>query len=135
MARPPRTQSARPPSRAFRGEDHFRRSVEVFAALGDETRLSLLSRLGEGSPLSITRLTEGRSQSRQAITKHLRVLGRAGLVRSVRNGRENCFEIRPDALRAVHQRLAAISRQWDDALHRLKSAVENPCNVSRTPQR
>ena len=61
----------------------------VFAALGDETRLLLLARLAEGDPCSIARLTEGSGLTRQAVTKHLRVLEKAKMVRCVHAGRES----------------------------------------------
>ena len=102
----------------------LRASAGVFAALGDETRLSLVSRLGRGGALSIARLTEGQRISRQAITKHLRVLRHAGLVRSVKRGRENCFELESRSLEDARRALVDISRLWDDALLRLKRAVE-----------
>jgi len=60
----------------------------LFAALGDKTRLQLVVRLSNDGPTSITGLTTGSRVSRQAITKHLRVLERAGIVHSVRVGRE-----------------------------------------------
>ena len=50
----------------------------VFAALGDATRLALLAKLCGGQPRSISQLTEGSRLTRQAITKHLRVLESAG---------------------------------------------------------
>ena len=103
----------------------MRRSARVFSALGDETRLSLVSRLSAGQPLSISRLTEGQGQSRQSITKHLRVLARAGVVHGVRRGRERCFQLKPDALQQARESLDRISRQWDVALGRLKDMVEN----------
>jgi DNA-binding transcriptional ArsR family regulator len=96
----------------------------VFAALGDETRLSLVARLCEASPQSIARLTEGSSLTRQAISKHLRVLEGAGIVASVRVGRESQYEFRPKPIDDVRNHLDHISRQWDDALGRLKSFVE-----------
>jgi DNA-binding transcriptional ArsR family regulator len=101
-----------------------RRSAPVFAALGDETRLTLLAKLGGGTPFSISRLTEGSALTRQAITKHLRVLQSARLVRGVRRGRENLFELEPKRLDAARSALDGISRQWDQALARLKSFVE-----------
>ena len=111
-----------------RGREHalrtLRRHAPVFAALGDETRLALLTRLCEGSALSIARLTEGSRLTRQAITKHLRVLQEAGLVRGVRRGRESLFELEPDPLDEVRRSLDGISRRWDEALARLKSLVE-----------
>jgi DNA-binding transcriptional ArsR family regulator len=101
-----------------------RRRVRVFAALGDETRLTIVRRLSAGTPLSISRLTEGQGQSRQSITKHLRVLSHAGVVRGVRRGRERCFELRPESLHDAHQSLERISRQWGIALERLKNMLE-----------
>ena len=111
----------------------LRESAGVFAALGDETRLALVSKLGRGETLSITRLTEGQQITRQAITKHLRVLRHAGLVRSVKRGRETCFELRAERLDAARRTLTEIARMWDDALARLKAAVEH--TDSRDPDR
>lgn len=108
-----------------RSARNLRRSAPVFAALGDRTRLELLAKLSGGSPCSIARLTEGSALTRQAITKHLRVLQRAGLVRGVRRGRENRFELAPGPLGDAGRALEAISRQWDDALARLKAFVED----------
>lgn len=102
----------------------LRASAPLFAALGDETRLTLLMKLGDGSLLSITSLTEGSSLTRQAITKHLRVLEDAGLVRGIRQGRETLFEIEPKPLADVRRALDVFSQQWDQALARLKSYVE-----------
>lgn len=97
----------------------------MFAALGDETRLTLLLKLGDGELLSITRLAAGSAVTRQAITKHLRVLEGVGLVRGVRRGRENLFQLKPKSLREARDALDSISRQWDLALSRLKSLVED----------
>ncbi len=96
----------------------------VFAALGDETRLSVLGRLALGEPQSIARLTEGTRLTRQAVTKHLRVLEGAGVVRSVRVGRESRFALQPKPLDEARAYLDMVSRQWDDALERLKAFVE-----------
>ena len=96
----------------------------LFAALGDETRLKLVGRLSGGTRLSIAQLTSGSDVTRQAITKHLDVLARAGLVRGVRRGRLRLFEVEPRRLRQARRYLDLISRQWDAALTRLKSAVE-----------
>ena len=103
----------------------LRRNAPLFAALGDETRLILLMKLGDGSLLSITRLTEGSRLTRQAITKHLRILEDAGVVRGVRRGRENLFQLEPNSLREARDALDSISRQWDHALARLKAFVED----------
>jgi DNA-binding transcriptional ArsR family regulator len=96
----------------------------VFAALGDETRLSLVGKLSKGEPQSISRLAEGSALTRQAVTKHLRVLEGAGVVHSVRAGRESLFAFRPEPLRELRSYLERVSGQWDDALARLKSFVE-----------
>lgn len=99
--------------------------ASVFAALGDETRLSLVAKLCEGSPQSIARLTEGSSLTRQAISKHLRVLEGAGLVASVRVGRESQYAFQPKRIDGIKGYLDHVSRQWDDALGRLKAFVES----------
>ena len=99
--------------------------ASVFAALGDETRLSVLAKLCNGQPQSISRLTAGTNLSRQAVTKHLRVLANAGVVRGVRSGRESLFELEPRPIEEVRNYLDQVSRQWDDALARLKSHVED----------
>jgi DNA-binding transcriptional ArsR family regulator len=97
----------------------------VFAALGDETRLSLIAKLCGGQRRSISQLAEGSKLTRQAITKHLRVLEGAGLVRSTHRGRENVFEFRRKPVEEVAGYLDGVSRQWDEALGRLKSFVED----------
>lgn len=96
----------------------------MFAALGDQTRLWLVARLCDGGPLSITSLTAGSRVTRQAITKHLRVLESAGLVRSRRSGRESLWQLEQHRLREARRYLDQISAQWDEALDRLKSFVE-----------
>jgi DNA-binding transcriptional ArsR family regulator len=96
----------------------------LFAALGDETRLALVMRLAAGEPASITELTLHSRLTRQAITKHLRVLERAGMVRCVRAGRESRFELDPLPLNEIEEYVQRISREWDRALARLKAFVE-----------
>jgi DNA-binding transcriptional ArsR family regulator len=98
--------------------------ASVFAALGDETRLALLAKLSDGRRSSISQLTEGSRITRQAITKHLRVLENAGIVNAVRNGRESLFELDPEPIAEVRQYLDQVSLEWDHALSRLKSLVE-----------
>jgi DNA-binding transcriptional ArsR family regulator len=102
----------------------FRGSAPLFAALGDKTRLDLVARLCSGGPLSIARLTAGADITRQAITKHLNILAEAGLVRDSRAGRERLWEVETRQLEAARRCLERISNQWDDALARLKLAVE-----------
>jgi DNA-binding transcriptional ArsR family regulator len=96
----------------------------VFAALGDETRLRLLARLGSGEPMSISRLTAGSGITRQGVTKHLRVLAGAGLVRSDRRGKESLWRLERNRLEDARRSLELISRQWDVSLGKLKLFVE-----------
>jgi DNA-binding transcriptional ArsR family regulator len=98
--------------------------ARVFAALGDETRLVLVVKLSGGKPRSISQLTEGSKITRQAISKHLGVLGRAGMVRSTRTGRERLFELDPRPIAGARDYLDQVSEQWDRALARLKAFVE-----------
>lgn len=97
----------------------------VFAALGDETRLALVAKLCGGQPCSISQLTRGSKLTRQAITKHLRVLENAGIVHGVRMGRESLFQFDPQPIEGMKEYLDFVSRQWDQALSRLKSFVEH----------
>ena len=99
-------------------------SATVFAALGDQTRLQLVSRLSQDGPLSITKLTGGFPMTRQAITKHLRVLERAGVVRGAPEGREIVWRVERRQLAQAKRDLDAIARQWEGTLQRLKKFVE-----------
>lgn len=96
----------------------------IFAALGDETRLSLVTKLSTGEPHSITRLTDGTHLTRQAVTKHLNVLRDARIVRSTRAGRERLYELDPTAIRDAGEYMDFVSARWDQALARLKALVE-----------
>jgi DNA-binding transcriptional ArsR family regulator len=100
------------------------RTAPVFAALGDETRLQILARLSSGGPLSIAALTEDTSVTRQAVTKHLRVLEVAGLVKGTRSGRERLYELERARLELARRHLDAISAEWDRAIERLRAFVE-----------
>ncbi|MFL6531159.1 MAG: ArsR/SmtB family transcription factor [Chthoniobacterales bacterium] len=102
----------------------LRRHAPVFAALSDETRLTLVAKLSDGAPRSIARLGDGLEISRQAITKHLRVLESAGLVRAESAGRECLFELDAKPLEEARDYLSQVSRHWDAALDRLKNFVE-----------
>lgn len=104
----------RPPSEAV-----------VFAAFGDNTRLLLIRKLSAGQPQSISQLTAGSRLTRQAITKHLRVLEHAGLVYSIRAGRESLFEFNHQSIEEMKAYLDRVSQQWDQTLSRLKHFVEN----------
>lgn len=100
------------------------RVAPLFAALGDETRLRLVARLSAGGSVSVTQLTAGSGVTRQAVSKHLAVLAGAGLVRGTRRGRESLWRLEPRRLDDARRSLDQISRQWDQALGRLKLFVE-----------
>ena len=100
-------------------------SAPVFAALGDPQRMVLLSRLSRKGPLSVTHLTEGTTITRQAVTKHLRVLEAAGLARSEKSGRETVWTLDQRPLAKARDHLDLISRQWDDAIERLRAFGED----------
>jgi DNA-binding transcriptional ArsR family regulator len=101
------------------------RAAPVFAALGDPMRLRLLGRLRDGKPRSIVELTEGAGVTRQGISKHLRVLERAGMVTSRRHGRESRFVFEPSGIEAAREHLEHASKQWDEAIVRLQAFVED----------
>lgn len=96
----------------------------VFAALGDPTRLAIVERLGSSGPQSITQIADQSTVTRQAVTKHLNVLDEAGLVRSVKRGRERIWQVEAGRLADARQFLDHVSAQWDVALARLKHYVE-----------
>jgi DNA-binding transcriptional ArsR family regulator len=118
MSPPTRRRRAAPRRAAVTG------AAPIFAALGDETRLRLVSRMCAGGPLSIVQLTGGSGVTRQAVTKHLHVLAEAGLVRDSREGRERRWELDPSRLDEARHALDVISKQWDDTLGRLKEFLE-----------
>jgi DNA-binding transcriptional ArsR family regulator len=106
------------------GSARRRHHAAIFSALGDETRLALITALAAGEPRSIAQLTGGSRMSRQAITKHLRVLEQAGLVHSEPSGREHRFAFDPAPVHELQEYLTRVSAQWDQVLARLKALVE-----------
>lgn len=96
----------------------------MFAALGDTTRLELVSRLGDGRHHSIAQLANGLDLTRQGVTKHLQMLKRAGIVSCKRSGRESHFSIQPDSIKRARDYLTRASEQWDEAIERLRAVVE-----------
>jgi DNA-binding transcriptional ArsR family regulator len=98
-------------------------TAPLFAALGDETRLHMLARLGTEGPLSTVHLGTDTGVTRQAVTKHLYTLEKAGLIDGT-HGRPRIWRLRPQRLEDARRSLARISQHWDDALNRLKTFVE-----------
>ena len=83
-----------------------------------------MSRLSNDGPTSITRLAADFDISRQAVTKHLRVMEDVGLVHSMQQGRELLWELEQARLAEVRAHLETISAHWDRTLARLKRFVE-----------
>ena len=98
-------------------------AAPIFAALSDVTRLHLLSGMQDGTPRSIAQLAEVLPLTRQGVSKHLRVLERAGMVRKERVGRESRFVIDPAGLAEAKTYLEQASRQWDESTARLKALI------------
>jgi len=100
------------------------KSATMFAALGDTTRLRLIGVLCTEGAMSIAQLTSGTHITRQAVSKHLHVLGAAGLVRDVMVGREHLWEFERAQLEEARHSLELIALQWDRALMKLRLALE-----------
>ena len=98
--------------------------AQLFAALGEPTRIGVVDRLRDGSEQSITSIATELPISRQALTKHLKVLEAAGIASSRRLGRETVYRIDPVGLVAAERWIADVSDQWDGAIDRLKKHVE-----------
>lgn len=109
---------------AGRAAQKLTAAAPVFAALGDPTRLRIVAKLCDTGPLSIVRLTRDAQVSRQAVTKHLHALSKAGLVCNERRGRENLWRLEPRRLADAQRYLDQISARWDEALSRLQALVE-----------
>jgi DNA-binding transcriptional ArsR family regulator len=101
------------------------KAAPVFAALGDPVRLAMIARLCMVGPLPTILLKQGTSVSRQAVTKHLRMLEDAGLVQSQRVGRDRLWQIETRQLTEVRKSLDQISAQWDATVERLRRFVED----------
>jgi DNA-binding transcriptional ArsR family regulator len=100
--------------------------ADVFFALGDGTRLSVVKKLGASGTLSATALSHGAKVTRQAIVKHLQVLEGAGLVSHEKRGREVLYALEPRRLADARSYLDGISTSWDRAIDRLRQFVEAP---------
>ncbi len=109
--------------------------ADVFFALGDRTRLSVVRKLSKGEVLSATALSVGAEVSRQAIVKHLQVLEEAGLVSHERRGREVLYALEVKRLADARAFLDGVSAHWDRAIERLRLMVEEPSPPPRKASR
>ena len=96
----------------------------LFAALGDPSRLTLLQRLSDRGPASISILADTLSMTRQGVTKHLHVLAAAGIIDGHREGREQVWALNPTRLADGRRHLEVIAAGWDEALARFKLLAE-----------
>lgn len=97
---------------------------DVWTAVGDPNRRRLLDLLldtGESTP---TRLANQLPLTRQAVSKHLAVLQRAGLVNSTPQGRQMTYRIRADELDRATRSIAEVAARWDRRLRRIKAIAE-----------
>jgi DNA-binding transcriptional ArsR family regulator len=98
-------------------------NADVFRAIADPTRRAILARLRQG-PAPVNTLAAEFSQSRPAISKHLRVLSEAHVVSEQRSGRERIYRIEPATLRQVDDWIGGYRGLWQDNLNRLKTYLE-----------
>jgi len=95
---------------------------DTFAALGDPTRLAILERLAEGDA-TVTELAEPFSVSLPAISRHLKVLERAGLITRARAAQSRPSSLRVEALDEASAWLATRRELWDGRLERLDAHI------------
>ncbi|SOE08778.1 ArsR family transcriptional regulator [Hoeflea halophila] len=101
-------------------------AAKVFAALGDARRLALVERLQRAGPLPVTALCDGMDVTRQAVSKHLKLLDEARLVTCSKQGRETHYALDRDRLQEASAFLEAVGAKWDDALDRLQAHLAEP---------
>ena len=97
----------------------------TFAALADPTRRAILARLAEGEA-SVGEIAAPFAMSLPAISKHLRVLERARLIRRRKDAQWRRCELRPDGLRAAADWLGQYERFWSESLDRLAAYLDHP---------
>jgi len=106
--------------------DSSEKLADVFAALGDPTRLKIVAALCSGGAYSIAQITASTEISRQGVTKHLQVLAGAGVVRDMKMGRERLWQLDPAQIQEAQRTLEVIGKEWDVALAKLKAFAELP---------
>ncbi|WP_088832375.1 ArsR/SmtB family transcription factor [Paenibacillus tyrfis] len=99
------------------------RKTDVFQAIADPTRRQLLSMLGERE-MPVTVISGHFPMSRTAVSKHLRILADAGLVKERKIGRETRYRLEPEPLLELKRWLTYYERYWDNKLLALQRFVE-----------
>lgn len=100
------------------------RQMDVFLAIADPTRRALLRRLAEEGEKPVTELLKPFRMSQPAVSKHLRCLRNAGLVRARAKGRQRFYRLEPKGLRQVHTWVSFFERYWDAKLDALGDYLE-----------
>jgi DNA-binding transcriptional ArsR family regulator len=110
----------------------------VFVALADETRRAILSRLSS-SEARVTDLAAPFDMSLNSVSKHIRILERAGLVSRERAGREHVLRLEPQRLAEATAWLQSRQRFWTERLQRLQVLLDDeapePPPPSKGPRR
>jgi DNA-binding transcriptional ArsR family regulator len=99
-------------------------SGAIFTALADPTRRALFERLSREGELTVRRLTDRSGVSQPAVSKHLRVLKHARLVRARHQGRETHYRASPRGLEPLLDWMAFYSGFWQDRLNRLEDMLK-----------
>ena len=97
---------------------------DLWSAIGDPTRRRMLDLLLTEGPGTATTLSEGLPVTRQAVSKHLAVLDRVGLVHVTPSGRERIYEVDQGQLARAVAQLSSVGSAWDARLHRIKRIAE-----------
>ena len=98
-------------------------SADVFNAVSDPTRRAILDRLRRGSA-PVNELASGFRVSRPAISRHLRVLRSARLVREKREGRQRIYQLEPDRIREIAKWAEQYRVFWERNITSLKRHLE-----------
>ncbi|MEM9402079.1 MAG: metalloregulator ArsR/SmtB family transcription factor [Pseudomonadota bacterium] len=96
----------------------------VLSALSDDTRRSMLSRLARREH-NVSALTQEYAVSQPAISKHLRILEKAGLVTRTKSGRETIVRIDPGPLRQVTDWIEIYTRHWEEQFDAVDAYLSN----------
>lgn len=98
--------------------------VQLFKALGDPLRLTLVKRLSDGTIYTMGDLTHGLGVTRQAARKQLQVLASAKIVELKQNGREVMVVLNINSFKSGREFMTNLENKWDKHLMKLKNFVE-----------
>jgi DNA-binding transcriptional ArsR family regulator len=96
----------------------------LFAALADPTRRAIIARLASGQA-TVTELVEPFGLAQPSVSKHLKVLERAGLISRGRAAQTRPCMLEPEPLRRIDEWVGAYRRLWEDRFDRLDSFLKS----------